>query len=97
MMPNRVFNRSSEKYAVIVPVAVIVVAATVPPERFVAVVAVAALPVQEAEEPVVELEVVALPDNAAVIVPAEKFPEASRSTIVEAVLAVAAVMVALFA
>lgn len=38
------------------------------------VVAVAALPV-------VELEVVALPDNVAVIVPAEKLPEASRNTI----------------
>ncbi len=31
--------------------------------------------------------VVALPDNAAVIVPAEKFPEASRATTLEAVLA----------
>ena len=47
--------------------------------------------------PDVELEVVALPLKAAVIVPAEKLPEASRKTIVEPVLAVAAVMVALFA
>ena len=36
---------SEVKYAVMLPVAVIVVAATVPPERLVAVVAVAALPV----------------------------------------------------
>ena len=47
------------------------------------VVAVAALPV-------VELEVVALPLRAAVIVPAEKLPEASRNTIVEAVFALVA-------
>jgi hypothetical protein len=32
----------------------------------------------------------ALPDNAAVIVPAEKLPEASRATIFDAVFAVAA-------
>ena len=47
------------------------------------VVAVAALPV-------VELEVVALPLKAAVIVPALKLPEASRATIVDAVLALVA-------
>ena len=47
--------------------------------------------------PEVLLDVLALPLNAAVIVPAEKLPEASRKTIVEAVLAVAAVMVALLA
>ena len=47
---------------------------------------------------VVALEAVeALPLRVAVIVPAEKLPEASRRTIVEAVLAVAAVIVALFA
>ena len=46
---------------------------------------------------VAEVAVEALPDNVAVIVPALKLPEASRKTIVEAVLAVAAVMVALFA
>jgi hypothetical protein len=39
----------------------------------------------------------AFPFKVAVIVPAEKLPEASRRTMVEAVLAVAAVMVALFA
>ena len=44
------------------------------------VVAVAALPV-------VELEVVALPLRAAVIVPAEKLPEASRATTLDAVFA----------
>ena len=44
------------------------------------VVAVAALPV-------VELEVVALPLKAAVIVPAVKLPETSRATMVDAVLA----------
>jgi hypothetical protein len=37
--------------------------------------------------PVVELDVVALPDKAAVIVPALKLPEASRATMVEAVFA----------
>jgi hypothetical protein len=54
-------------------------------------VAVAALPVVDPEEPDT------LPVKLAVIVPAEKLPEASRKTIVEAVLAVAAVIVALFA
>ena len=47
------------------------------------VVAVAALPV-------VDEGVVALPLRAAVIVPAEKLPEASRNTIVEAVFALVA-------
>ena len=47
------------------------------------VVAVAALPV-------VDEEVVALPLRAAVIVPAEKLPEASRNTIVEPVFALVA-------
>ena len=47
--------------------------------------------------PDVELDVVALPLKDAVIVPAEKLPEASLKTIVEPVLGVAAVMVALFA
>lgn len=46
---------------------------------------------------VAEVAVEALPLKVAVIVPAEKLPEASRRTIVEAVLAVAAVIVALFA
>jgi hypothetical protein len=46
---------------------------------------------------VADVAVEALPDNAAVIVPAEKLPEASRRTMVEAVFAVAAVIVALFA
>ena len=41
--------------------------------------------------------VLALPFKAAVIVPALKLPDASRRTMVEAVLAVAAVMVALLA
>ena len=40
--------------------------------------------------PVVELDVVALPDRAAVIVPAVKFPEASRATMVDAVFALVA-------
>ena len=47
--------------------------------------------------PEVELDVDALPVNAAVIVPAVKLPEASRKTIVEAVFADAAVIVALLA
>jgi len=40
--------------------------------------------------PVVELDVVALPLKDAVIVPAEKLPEPSRATIVDAVLALVA-------
>ena len=46
---------------------------------------------------VADVAVEALPLNVAVIVPALKLPEASRKTIVEAVFAVAAVIVALFA
>lgn len=58
-------------------------------------VTVAALPVHEAEEPVVEPEdpdtlPVTLPVKAAVIVPAVKLPEASRATMVDAVLALVA-------
>ena len=53
--------------------------------------------VVELEADVALVAVEALPLNVAVIVPAEKLPEASRRTIVEAVLAVAAVIVALFA
>jgi len=46
---------------------------------------------------VAEVAVEAFPLKAAVIVPAEKLPDASRKTIVEAVFAVAAVIVAEFA
>ena len=45
-----------------------------------------------AELPVVELEVVALPDKEAVIVPALKLPEASLATSVEAVFALVALV-----
>jgi len=86
---------------VILPVAVMDVAATVPPDKFVAVVAVAALPEQEldvAALPEQLLDVAALPVQdpdepeqlpvrLAVIVPAEKFPLASLRTIMLAVLA----------
>jgi hypothetical protein len=50
-----------------------------------AVVAVAALPVQEPELP--DTFPVTFPVSAAVIVPAEKLPEASRATTLEAVFA----------
>jgi hypothetical protein len=66
---------------VTVPLNVPVVAATEPPDKLVAVVAVAELPVQEPDEPE------ALPVRLAVIVPAEKLPEASLATTLEAVLA----------
>jgi hypothetical protein len=51
---------------------------TLPPAKFVAVVA--------------DVAVLALPDRAAVIVPAEKLPDASRATIALAVLALVAVV-----
>jgi len=53
--------------------------------------------VVELEADVALVAVEALPLKVAVIVPAEKLPEASRKTIVDAVLAVAAVIVALLA
>ena len=59
-------------------------------------VAVAALPVVELDV-VAVVAVDALPFRVAVIVPAEKLPEPSRSTIWLAVLALVAVMVALLA
>ena len=59
-------------------------------------VAVAALPEVEPDV-VAEVAVDALPFREAVIVPAEKLPEPSRSTIWLAVLALVAVMVALLA
>ena len=64
-------------------------AVTVTLVALVAVVAVVAL--------VAEVAVVAFPLRAAVIVPAEKLPEPSRNTIVDAVLVLAAVIVALLA
>ena len=64
------------------PEALSVVTLAVPPDTLVAVVAVVALVAE-----------VALPLNAAVIVPALKLPEASRATTVDAVLAVAIVWV----
>ena len=69
------------------------------PPMFLAVcraVAVAALPLVEPDV-VAEVAVDALPFSEAVIVPAEKLPEPSRSTIWLAVLALVAVMVALLA
>jgi hypothetical protein len=57
------------------------------------VVAVAALPVEEPEDP--ETLPVTLPVKFAVIVPAAKLPEVSRATIAEAVLALVAVVAAL--
>ena len=59
-------------------------------------VAVAALPLVELDV-VAEVAVDALPFREAVIVPAEKLPEPSRSTIWLAVLLLVAVMVALLA
>lgn len=69
------------------------------PPMFLAVckaVAVAALPLVEPDV-VAEVAVDALPFREAVIVPAEKLPEPSRSTIWLAVLLLVAVMVALLA
>jgi hypothetical protein len=66
-------------------VAVVAVVALVAEVAVVALVAVAEFPVQEPEDPVTLP--VTLPVKAAVIVPAVKLPDASRATIVDAVLA----------
>ena len=106
ILPLTVFNLASEKKAVMFPVAVMVVAATVPPDWFVAVVALVANPALVADEAKVALVAdeakvafvakpalvaeEAAPLKVAVIVPALKLPEASRATTLLAVLVVVA-------